>query len=244
MTKRIGLYLTLCVSACAVESEPPANITATSTVSANKAPSAAPTGVIAQPIAIKASVATREMLNIDRWSTNDSVSGHRLLALDATGYALATLSLRDLEGGKVQFALADSHTAAVTLATDGQVSGDDPKLVKLAKAFYADLQTQNATSRGEGAAPQVVNACGQEVLPGDTGVCGTVFLGESLIGVTNNSGCWAYVWSDALNQYATGIDDWIAIAPYGTVSFLRWYWGSNVSVLNWEGDCGTITVHH
>jgi len=201
------------------------------------------------PKVVEASMVSRHALNVDRWSLSGGATGYRVLALDAAGHSVATLLAYDREGGEVDFALADSPAEMVTLALDGEVTGANPHLVALAGALRADLHanTVNTTTSHVGVVsprPQALSPCGHEAFPGNWGVCGTVLLGESRIAVTNNTGCWAYVWSDVLNERATGVAEWILIAPYDTVAFVRWYFGSNVPVYNWEGNCGTITVHH
>jgi len=255
MIKKIGLCLTFCITGCALEPDRDTELTQDSTTaptgaidkqpSSEKAtPSAAPKSATAQPVVVKASAATRETLKIDSWSRVDDATGHRLLALDAAGQVKATLLLQDQEDGTLQLAFAGSSVAPVTLAADGRVTGEDSDLLALAKALSADLQAQPAKSSPGGVSTQSVSGCGQNVYPGNYGVCGTTWLGDSRIAITNNTGCWAYIYSQVLNTYATGINDWIAIPPFDTVSFVRWFWGNNVLVYNWWGDCGTINVHH
>jgi hypothetical protein len=88
-----------------------------------------------------------------------------------------------------------------------------------------------------GPTANAVFGCGQYTPPGHWGMCGSLFMGETWLRIRNPNSTIVWAWVEYLQE-------WVGIHPYSEFLLIRWFWGANQYVYNWEWNPGPIVVSH
>ncbi|WP_437573883.1 hypothetical protein [Sorangium sp. So ce887] len=208
------------------------------------------------PLSVRASASTHDALRIASWSVSGAGDARTFVGLDDAAAPIATLSIQpeDVERGARLLVEVDTQATreTLTLTADGVViSGGSARAVALADALYGDLQAfaasgvahpsdppMSADGESIGAASEALTySCGSTIAQGDWVRCGTLFLGETLICITNNTSVLGSAYVDWF-----GLE--FGVRPRSSTCFYRWFWGADVYVQNWSGSGAALTVSH
>ncbi|HTN89666.1 MAG TPA: hypothetical protein VL242_38575 [Sorangium sp.] len=208
------------------------------------------------PLSVRASASTHEALHIASWSVSGTGDARTFVGLDDAEAPVATLTIQpeSLERGARLLVEVDTEAAreALTLTADGAVTGGgSARAVALASALYGDLKAFDASGRAQppepvtsadgeqiGAASDALTyPCGATIYRGDWVRCGTVFIGETYICITNNTGSPGIAYVDWFKQD-------FGVYPYDRTCAWRWFWGADVYVKNNSAPGVALTVSH
>ncbi|WP_437985158.1 hypothetical protein [Sorangium sp. So ce117] len=208
------------------------------------------------PTSIRASASTHDALRIASWSVSGTGDARTFAALDDAEAPVATLTIQpeNLEEDAKLLVEVDMQATreTLTLTADGVVtSGGSARAVALANALYGDLKAFSASKAarppepptsadGEqiGAASEALTyLCNNTISPGNWVRCGTVFLGESRICITNNTDWFGTAYLDWFKQS-------VGVYAHDQTCFRRWFWGADVSVYNNSASGVALTVSH
>lgn len=208
------------------------------------------------PLSVRASASTHEALRIASWSVSGTGDARTFVGLDDAEAPVATLTMQPESHERGARLLVEVDTQAsresLILTADGAVTGDgSARAVALASALYGDLKAFDAsagarpsdslTSAGGeqiGTATDALTySCGATIYPGHWVRCGTVFLGETSICITNNTGAHGVAYIDWFGQN-------FGIYPYNRTCAWRWFWGADVYVQNVSAPGVPLTVSH
>ncbi|KYF84420.1 hypothetical protein BE17_02370 [Sorangium cellulosum] len=210
------------------------------------------------PLSVRASASTHDALRIASWSVSGTGDARTFVGLDDAEAPVATLTIQpeSVERGTRLLVEVDTEATreALTLTADGVVTGGgSARAVALANALYGDLKAFNASGAarpsesvtsadGEqiGAASDALGLtypCGATIYPGDWVRCGTLFLGETMICITNNTGAHGIAYVDWFKQN-------FGVYPYDRTCSWRWFWGADVYVNNKSAPGVALTVSH
>ncbi|WP_433936498.1 hypothetical protein AB3662_17635 [Sorangium cellulosum] len=208
------------------------------------------------PLSVRASASTHEALGIASWSVSGTGDARTFVALDDVEAPVATLTIQpeSLEQGARLLVEVDTEATSetLTLTADGAVTGGgSARAVALANALYGDLKAFSASGAGQPAEPMtsadgeqlgtasdaLTYPCGATIYPGDWVRCGTLFLGETMICITNNTGAHGIAYVDWFKQD-------FGVYPYDRTCAWRWFWGADVYVNNKSAPGVALTVSH
>ncbi|WP_437304377.1 hypothetical protein [Sorangium sp. So ce388] len=208
------------------------------------------------PLSVRASASTHDSLRIASWSVSGTGDARTFVALDDAEAPVATLTIQPESVARGARLLVEVDTEAtretLTLTADGVVTGGgSARAVALANALYGDLKAFSASGAAQppepvtsadgeqiGAASDALTyPCGATILPGDWVRCGTVFVGESKICITNNTDADGVAYVDWLGQH-------VGVYPRHRTCFAHWFWGVDVYVYNASRPGVALTVSH
>ncbi|WP_438029912.1 hypothetical protein [Sorangium sp. So ce233] len=208
------------------------------------------------PLSVRASASTHDALRIASWSVSGTGDARTFVGLDDAEAPVATLTIQpeSLERGARLLVEVDTEATSetLTLTADGAVTGGgSARAVALANALYGDLKAFSASGAAQppepvtsadgeqigAASDALIFLCGETIYPGDVARCGTNFLGESKICITNHTGTFGAAYVDWLGRN-------VGVYPYHRTCFAGWFFGVNVFVYNVSSPGVALTVSH
>ncbi|WP_438020421.1 hypothetical protein WMF18_15690 [Sorangium sp. So ce315] len=208
------------------------------------------------PLSVRASASTHEALRIASWSVSGTGDARTFVGLDDAEAPVATLTIQPERHERGARLLVEVDTEAtsetLTLTADGAVTGGgSARAVALASALYGDLKAFDASGGARPSDPltsadgeqigtatdALTYSCGATINRGDWVRCGTVFLGETSICITNNTGSHGIAYVDWFKQD-------FGVYPYDRTCAYRWFWGADVYVNNKSAPGVALTVSH
>lgn len=207
-------------------------------------------------LSVPASEHTNATLGIASWTVSGAGESRTIEALDSSSTTMATLELLP-EYLDDRSQLAASVTVgdaaeSVTVSSEGVVEGNASKVaVSLVNAMYADLKRLRVPAAHGSAAEALgdddgelgvtsqalIYDCGTTIWPGDAVRCGTVFLGESRICITNDGPVHG-------SAYVSWFNADYGVPPYDQTCFFRWFWGADVYTTNTSQEGVALRVSH